>query len=202
MDGICEGRIVVVGVVAGGGMEVEDYCGFGAVAQAEFAVYVFHHDDGAVNDDAEINCADGEEICGFASQVEEDEREKQGERNRQRRDNGGAKTHQEKNQNDEHKNHAAKQISFYGVGGDADEIAAVIVGTDFHVGRQKCLVNLFGFSLDAFEDVLGLLAPAHQDDAFDGVIILLLLGLKTEDADARGVADFHAANILEAAGDA
>jgi len=55
------------------------------------------------------------------------------------------KTYQEKNQNDEHKNHAAKQISFHVVGGDADEIAAVIVGTDFHVGRQKCPVDLFGF---------------------------------------------------------
>ncbi len=47
-----------------------------------------------------------------------------------------------------------------------------------------------------------MLAPAHQDDAFDGVIILLLLGLKTEDAEARGVADFHAANILDADGHA
>src|SRR5260370_32840861 len=125
-----------------------------------------------------MNCPDGEEIRGLASQVEEGEREKQGKRNRQRRDNGGAKTYQEKNQNDKHKNHAAKQISFNGVGGDADEIAAVIVGTDFHVGRQKCPVDLLGFSLDAFEDDLGLLAPTHQDDAFDCVIFLILLGLK------------------------
>src|SRR5580693_9670793 len=33
-----------------------------AVAQAELAVDVFDHDDGAVNDDAEIDGADGEEI--------------------------------------------------------------------------------------------------------------------------------------------
>ncbi len=49
---------------------------------------------------------------------------------------------------------------------------------------------------------MSLLAAAHQDDAFDGVIVILLLGLETENAEARGVADFDTANILYADGNA
>src|SRR5260221_14488015 len=47
-----------------------------AMAFAEFAVDVFNHDDGAVNDDAEIDGADGEEIGGFAGEVEKNKSEK------------------------------------------------------------------------------------------------------------------------------
>ena len=35
------------------------------MAEAEFAIDIFDHDDSAVNDDAEIDCADGEQVCRF-----------------------------------------------------------------------------------------------------------------------------------------
>ncbi len=41
-----------------------------AVALAQFAVDVFDHDDGAVNDDAEIDGADGEQVGGVAGGVQ------------------------------------------------------------------------------------------------------------------------------------
>ena len=47
---------------------------------------------------------------------------------------------------------------------------------------------------------MSLLATAHQDNAFDRVVVVLLLGLETENAEARGVADFDTANILDADG--
>src|SRR4029077_8294227 len=112
--------------VAGGREDDIGQLVFRAVPQAEFAVDVFDHDDGAVDDDAEIDGADGKEIRGFAGQVKEDESKKQREGNRQRGDDGGAETHQEKNQDDEDEHHAAEKIAFDGVGGDANEIAAVI----------------------------------------------------------------------------
>jgi len=37
---------------------------FLAVAEAQFAVDVFYHYDGAVNEDAEVDRADGEQIGG------------------------------------------------------------------------------------------------------------------------------------------
>src|SRR5262249_458606 len=59
-----------------------------------------------------------------------------------------------------------------------------------------------GFALDAFENVLSLLAAAHEDDAFDGVVVIFLLVLEAEDAEARSVADFDAADILNTNGNA
>ena len=51
------------------------------MAEAELAVDVFDHDDGAVNDDAEeVDGADGEQVGGFAGGVEKDESEEQSER--------------------------------------------------------------------------------------------------------------------------
>src|ERR1700757_1985925 len=156
----------------------------GAVAQAEFAVDVFDHDDGAVNDDAEIDGADGEQVRGFARQIKKDEGEQQSKRNRQRGNDSGAETHQEKDQHDQDEHHAAQKISLDGVRRDANEVAAVIVRANLHVQREQRLVDLVGFFLYAFEHILCLLATAHQDYALDGVVILFLLGLETEDAEA------------------
>ena len=124
-------------------------------------------------------------------------REEQRKRNGQCGDDRGANADQEKNQNDQNKNHSAKKISFDSVGGNADQVAAIVVGTDAHVAREHSLVDFFGLALDAFQNVLCLLAAAHQDDAFDGVVVIFLLILKTEDAEAWGVADFHAADVLD-----
>ena len=44
---------------------------FLAFAQAQLAVDVFHHHHRAVNDDAEINRADGEQVGGYAARVQE-----------------------------------------------------------------------------------------------------------------------------------
>jgi len=40
-----------------------------AMAFAEFTINVFHHDDGAVNDDAEVDGSDREKIGSFAGKV-------------------------------------------------------------------------------------------------------------------------------------
>src|SRR5882762_2610975 len=47
-----------------------------AMTFTEFAVDVFNHNDGAVNDDAEIDGADREQIGGFAGEVQKDKSEK------------------------------------------------------------------------------------------------------------------------------
>ena len=55
-------------------------------AKTQFAVDVLHHHDGAVDDDSEINRADGKQIGGFAREVQKNEGEKQSKRNRKSRD--------------------------------------------------------------------------------------------------------------------
>jgi len=48
-----------------------------AVAQRELAVDVLHHDDGAVDDDAEVDGADGEQVGSAVVRVQHDEGEEQ-----------------------------------------------------------------------------------------------------------------------------
>ena len=72
-----------------------------AVALGEFAIDVFHHHDGAVDDDSEIDGADGEQVGGYAACVQEDEGKEQAERNGQRDDHRGADADQEKDQHDQ-----------------------------------------------------------------------------------------------------
>ena len=107
-----------------------------------------------------------------------------------------------KMQNEKNQKHAAEEIAFDGVGGDADEVAAVVVGMNLYVGRKNAAVELLGFLLDAAEDVLGLLAAAHQDDAFDGVVVVFVFFLEAEDAEARRVAHDYLADVFHADRDA
>ena len=99
-----------------------------AFAQGEFAVDVLDHDHGAVDDDAEIDGADGKQIRGDVVRVKHDEGEEQRERNGEGDDDGGAEADQEENQDDQNQDHAAKQVGFDRVGGEVDELAAIVVG--------------------------------------------------------------------------
>src|SRR5277367_1556404 len=90
---------------------------FLALAQAEFTVDVFHHHQRAVNDDAEVNRADGEQVGGDAARVQKNKREQQREWNGERDDNGGTHADQEENQDDEDQSHPQEHIFFHGVYG-------------------------------------------------------------------------------------
>ncbi len=79
-----------------------------------------------------------------------------------------------------------------------NQIAAVIVRAHLDVGRQHVFVELLGLGFDAFEHILRLLAAAHHDDALDGVVGFI----EAELAEARGVADDHIADVVDAHGHA
>src|SRR5271165_5868413 len=200
-DGIKNGAIHIA---RGGENDLVEFI-FLAMAEAELAVNVFNHDDGAVNDDAEVYGADGEEVGGFTGGVEKDEGKQKSERNGERGNNGSTDANQKEDQDDENECHAPKKIPFDRVGGDFDEIAAVIVGTHFDVGREKIAVNFDGFFLNAFENILRLFASAHENDAFDGVGVVFPFFpfvLEPKNAETRSVADDDAADILHAYGGA
>ena len=69
----------------------------------------------------------------------------------------------------------------------------VVERNDLDVLGQDLLVELPRLRFDPLQHVLCLLARAQQDDAFDGVVLLLVAEL----AQARGDADGDAADILE-----
>ena len=60
------------------------------------------------------------------------------------------------------------------------------------------LVQFLSLLLHALQDGLGLFAAAHEDHAFDGVVVLF----ESENSQARGVADFYMADVLDADGGA
>ena len=76
-----------------------------------------------------------------------DEGEQQRQRDGQRNDDGGAEADQEEDQDDQHQHHAAEQICLHRVGGELHQVAAIVEGMDFDVGRQDLPVELFGLSL-------------------------------------------------------
>src|SRR5713101_9494711 len=110
-----------------------------AMALAKLAINVFHHDDGAVNDDAEIDGADREKICGFAGKVKKNKSEDKCERDGEGGDDGGTHANQKKDQDKQNQNHSAKQIAFNGISGHANQFAILLVGPDWNVPRKKIL---------------------------------------------------------------
>ncbi len=72
-NGIEDGTI---NIASGGKDDVVDFV-FLAMAEAEFAVDVFDHDDGTVNDDAEVDGADGKEVSRFAGGVKKNKSKEQ-----------------------------------------------------------------------------------------------------------------------------
>src|SRR5690242_16230171 len=166
------------------------------LAQGEFAEDVLHHNYGAVNDDAEVYGANREQVSGNVVRVQDDEGKQQRQRDRESHDNGGANADQKENQHDQHQHHAAQQVVLHRVSGQIHQPAAVVEGKNLHVLGENLLVELPGLFLHAFEHGLRLLAAAHEDDAFDRIIV----ALEAELAQAGRVADHDLADVLDANG--
>ncbi len=86
---------------------------------------------------------------------------------------------------DEHEQHAAQQVALDRLRRLLDQLGAVVVRDDLHVGRQDVLFSVVGELLDLLQDHLRLLADAHEDDAFDRVVLLHVAEL----AEPRRVID-------------
>ena len=144
-----------------------------ALTQRQFAVNVFDHYHRAVDDDAEVDGADRKQIRRYVMRVKHDEGKQQRQWNGQRDNDGRAKADQEKDQNDQHQHHAAKQVVLNRIGRQIDQVAAVVIGMNLDVGRQNLAIQFLCLGLHSFEYVLRLLAAQHEDDAFDCVVIFL-----------------------------
>ena len=134
---------------------------------------VFHHEDGAVHQDPEVHRADGQQVCRGTGQVKAEKRKQQRQRNGDGNDQPGAQVVEEKQQHDDDQHHAAQQILLDHLRGLRDQVAEVVVGVDLHVTGQQVRVELLRPGLDPGQYILGLLALAHQDDAFHRVIRVL-----------------------------
>src|ERR1700688_943742 len=163
-----------------------------AAAQTQLAVNVLNHHDGAINDDAEVDGTNGKQVGGFARQMKKYEREQKRQWNCQCGDESRPDTDQEKNQHDENKRHSAKQVPFDGIGGNANEITAIVERTHFYIRRQDAVVQFLGFLLHPGEDILRLFALAQQNDALNSIVILF----KAENTKPWCVTYLYSSNVL------
>src|SRR5262245_45825565 len=94
--------------------------------------------------------------------------------------------------------HAKEDVVQNGVSGHRDQIVSIIKGANLHTGWQHLRrVHRLHFSLDALEDLGGLLAPAHQHDSLNDVILFVASG----DAEPLRIPQFHLCDIFEQYGD-
>ena len=106
------------------------------MARRDLAEDVLHHDHRAIDQDAEIHRADGQQIGRGVLQIETDEREQQRQRDGGGDDQSGAKIVKEKYEDHDDQQHAAQQVSLHDLRRQRDQIAAVVEGKNFDILGQ------------------------------------------------------------------
>ncbi len=143
-------------------------------AAGELSIDALEHDDGGVDEDAEVDGADGDEVCGTAGEDHHAEGEERGEGDGDGGDEGDARVaeHDQQHQCDE--GDAGDYDVPDGVGGVVDEVGAVVERFDVHARRQQAsVVQSVDFFLEAVEGGKRFFVFLEQDDADDDVVLLV-----------------------------
>ena len=157
------------------------------------AVDVLHHDHRGVDDDAEVDRADGQQIGGFAAQEEHGQGEQQRQRHVDGHDQRGADVAEEQQQHHRDQAHAGQQVFPNRAGGDVDQVGAVVIGLDLHARQQAAggFVELLDQGVDVVQGGQRLVALAQQHDALDDFVLVV------PDAPALGVEHFAALGVAQ-----
>ena len=147
------------------------------VAEGGVAEDVFDHHDRSVDDHAEVERAEREQVGGNVAQVEKDRGEEQREGNGDGDDQRAAHVAEKEEENQRDEQDAVGQIAQDGVRGVMHQFAAVEVGDEFHTWRQQASfavvpVQFVNLLVQGVERGFGDGALAEQDDAFDDVVVV------------------------------
>ena len=160
--------------------------------RTQAAIDAFHHDDGGIDDQAEIDCADRKQVRRLTPQHEDTDREEQCERDGGGDDQRAAQIAEKDPLQGEDQQDAKRHVVEDRSRGDVDEILAVVDPFDAHPRRQNVrIVDPFDFALDTLDRRHALFAPAHEHDTLDDVVVRVLAG----DAEPRFVADMHRGHV-------
>ena len=159
----------------------------------QIAEDVLDQDHGRIDDDAEVDGADGEEVGVLALQHHQDDGEEQGEGNVHADDDGAAQVAEEDPLDQEHEQAAEDEVVQHRVRGDVHQRGAVVIGYELHARRQRAVAVQGGDGrLDARHDVVGVLGASHDHDRGHHVVVVIAAG----DAEARHVADVDPRDVL------
>ncbi len=188
---LARGRADPIGDVLVGGRHA------GLVLRGQVAVDVLDHDDRRIDDDAEIDRPDRQQVGRLAADVQHGEGEQQGQRNVDRHDQGRPDVAQEHQQDRRHQGHADEQVLVDRLGREVDQVGAVVVRDDLHARRQVAgLVQLLDLGQHVLQRGQRFLPLAQQDDALDHVVLVV------PDRSAVGVENGFPVGVLPRPADA
>ena len=134
------------------------------LALAEPAHAVLDDDDGAVDDDAEIERAQAQQIAADAPFDHARDGEQHRQRNDTRRDQRGTDVSQEHEQDDDDQERADHEVVADGADRGVDQRGAIVDGLGNHSGREGP-VHLLHLRRDTLRHDPAVLAHQHQDGA-------------------------------------
>ena len=155
---------------------------------------VLDQDDRRIDDDAEIDGADGQQIGVLAAQNQNDDAEEQRERDIDADDDGAAQVAEKDPLDEEDQQAAENEVVQHRMGGDRHQRRAVVKRNELHSRRQRAVaVDLLDFGLDARHHVVGVQRPVHHHDGGDDIVFVVAAGL----AEPGHVADIDLRDVLD-----
>ncbi len=131
---------------------------------------VFDHDHSPVDDNAEIDGADRQQVRGLPSHHRDHYRKEERHRNRCRDDQRAAQVAEKDPLDQEDQGNTEQEIVQYRLHGDRDEVAAIVERHDLNAGRQRSVgVDPLDGRAYALDHVHGTFKFLHQDDTGDDV---------------------------------
>ena len=131
---------------------------------------VLHHDHGGIDDDAEVDRADRQQVGGFAAQHRDHHGEEQRHRNGGRYDDRAAQIAEEYPLDGEDQRNPEQHVVQHGFNRNRHQIAAVVERLDVHPGRQRTVgIDTLDGGADALHHLHRAFELLHQHDAGDDV---------------------------------
>src|SRR5205814_4127393 len=147
-----------------------------------------------INNDAEVETADRQQIGGFSTQDRDDHGKEQRHWNGRRHDQCGTQIAEEHPLNDKDQHHTEQHVIENGTHGDCHKVTAVVEGLDTHTGRQGTVgihsCHTISYARHHVHRALELL---HQHDAGHDVGRIIASG----DAEPRGETDLHFGHVRD-----
>ena len=130
------------------------------------------HHHGSVDDDTEVDGTHREQVGAHAAEVQSNEGEKQGQRDDGCHDDRGAPVLHEQQHHEGDEGDSLQNVVHHRTHGQVDKVLAVVERHNLHVLGQVVVLNLTDFRLQRLDDLPGVLALAHDDDALNDIILL------------------------------
>ena len=156
------------------------------------AVDVLHHDDGGIDQQAEIERAQRQQVGALAACQHQHDGEEKGEGDGRRHHQRATEIAEEEVLDHQDEDHALDDVLHHRLGGDLHQVLAVIERVDLHPRRQHAAgIDPSDLGLHAADGRQGLFAAPHQHGRQHHVVVFLMPG----NAEPRGIADLDGGEV-------